>query len=432
MAIKRTLGVVAAVTATALLLAGCSTGSSTSSSKPKGTITVLTNRTDLVKTTFVTYAKEFEKAYPGTTVKFQAITNYEGDVAVRLNSKNYGDVLDIPNSVKPNQLPEFFVPFGTVSALGKTWRFIHQEAYNGKVYGISTFGNAQGIVYNKKIWAQAGLTGPAKSTSEFIADLKKIKANTSAIPYYTNYKDQWPLSQWQGNIGIEGNTNANNALTGSDAPWTPGQPQYIADNLLFNLVKDKLTEPDPTTTDWNTSKTLIGSGKIATMLLGSWAISQMQAAAVTAGGKASDIGYLPFPYQKNGTFYSTISSDYTLGVSKYSKNRVTAEAWVQWFNTKSGFAASQGAIAPQVGSANPSTLADFTTDKVKYVEENPAPAGKESLQQNIASAAQIDLSGYVYRQKLVDIARGAASGSESAYFAQLNSEWKAAKATATP
>jgi raffinose/stachyose/melibiose transport system substrate-binding protein len=432
MAIKRTLGVVAAVTAAALLLAGCSTGNTSTSSKPKGTITVLTNRTDLVKTDFVKYAKEFEKAYPGTTVKFQAITNYEGDVAVRLNSKNYGDVLDIPNSVKPAQLAQFFVPFGTVAALGKKWRFVHQEAYNGKVYGISTFGNAQGLVYNKKVWAKAGVTTPPTSPAAFIADLKKIKANTSAIPYYTNYKDQWPLSQWQGNIGLAGDANANNALTDSDAPWTPGQPEYIADNLLFNVVKDGLNEPDPTTTAWENSKTLLGSGKIATMLLGSWAISQMQAAAVTAGGKASDIGYLPFPYQKGGKFYSTISSDYTLGVSKYSTNKVTAEAWVQWFNTKSGFAASQGAIAPQVGSANPATLADFTTDKVNYIEENPAPAGKESLQANIASAAQIDINGYVYRQKLVDIARGAAAGSESAYFAQLNSEWKAAKATAKP
>lgn len=430
MAMKRTLGVVAAVTAVGLLLAGCSAGGSTPSAKPKGTITVLTNRTDIVKTTFAKYAKQFEKLYPGTTVKFQAITNYEGDVAVRLNSKNYGDVLDIPNSVKPAQLPEFFVPFGTVTAEAKKWRFVNQEAYNGKVYGISTFGNAQGIVYNKKIWAQAGLTTPPTTPAAFISDLKKIKAKTSAIPYYTNYKDQWPLSQWQGNIGLTGDPNANNELTDSKAPWTPGQPQYIADNLLYTIVHDGLSEPDPTTTDWNTSKSLIGSGKIATMLLGSWAISQMQAAAVTAGGKASDIGYLPFPYQKNGKFYSTISSDYTLGVSKYSTNKVTAEAWVQWFNTKSGFAASQGAISPVLGSANPSTLADFTADRVTYIEENPAPKGKESLQANIASAAQIDLFGYVYRQKLVDIARGAASGSESAYFAQLNSEWASAAATA--
>ena len=432
MAIKRTLGVVAAVTAAGLLLAGCSAGGPTPSSIPKGTITVLTNRTDLVKTTFVKYAKEFEKAYPGTTVKFQAITNYEGDVAVRLNSKNFGDVLDIPNSVKPAQLPQFFVPFGTVTAEAKNWRFVNQEAYNGKVYGISTFGNAQGLVYNKKVWAQAGVTTPPKTPAEFISDLKKIKSNTSAIPYYTNYKDQWPLSQWQGNIGLAGSPNANNDLTNSDAPWTPGQPEYIADSLLFNVVRDGLSEPDPTTTAWENSKTLLGNGKIATMLLGSWAISQMQAAAVTAGGKSSDIGYLPFPHQKNGTFYSTISSDYTLGVSKYSSNKVTAVAWVNWFNTKSGFAASQGAIGPQAGSANPATLADFTTDNVKYVEENPAPAGKESLQANIASAAQIDLFGYVYRQKLVDIARGAASGSESAYFAQLNSQWKTAKATAKP
>ena len=51
------------------------------------------------------------------------------------------------------------------------------------------------------------------------------------------------------------------------------------------------------------------------------------------------------------------------------------------------------------------------------MEINPAPAGKESLLDETSNEAQIDLYGPLYRQKLVDIARGAADGDKESYFA---------------
>jgi ABC-type glycerol-3-phosphate transport system substrate-binding protein len=64
-----------------------------------GEITVLTQRTDIVSTIFQDYKKTFEAKYPGTTVKFEAIKDYEGEVRIRMNTKDYGDVLLIPGSV---------------------------------------------------------------------------------------------------------------------------------------------------------------------------------------------------------------------------------------------------------------------------------------------------------------------------------------------
>ena len=77
----------------------------------------------------------------------------------------------------------------------------------------------------------------------------------------------------------------------------------------------------------------------------------------------------------------------------------------------------------------PDTLKGLTDAGVKYIELNPAPKGKESLESDIYNAAEIDLWGNVYRQKLVDIARGAADGTKDSYFADLNKKWAAAKAS---
>ena len=430
MAMKRRLGVAAAIAAAGLLLAGCSGGgaSTTASGTPSGTITVLTNRTDIVKTTFAKYAKDFEKIYPKVTVKFQAITDYEGEVKTRLNTRSYGDVLLIPNTVTRKQLPQFFVPLGSVASLKKTYRFVDEQSYQGKGYGVAITGNAQGLVYNKKVWAAAGITDWPTTPDEFITDLQAIKSKTSAIPYYTNYKDGWPLSQWEGNRGILGDPEVSNKLVTEDAPWTAGDYHYIADSLLFNIVHDGLSEKDPLTTNWENSKTLLGSGKIATMLLGSWAITQMQDAAVKAGGAADDIGYMPFPEQANGKFYSTIGGDYKNAISKYSSHKAAALAWIKWFAAKSNYAFDNGGLSPLVSGKAPTSLADFDKQGVQYIELTPPPAANATLEPDIYNKAEIDLFGNVYRQKLVDIARGAAGGTMDSYFADLNKRWKAAKA----
>jgi raffinose/stachyose/melibiose transport system substrate-binding protein len=398
-------------------------------STPSGTITVLTQRTDLVSDgTLKKYAAEFEKEYPGTTVKFEGITNYEQDVTTRLSSGNVGDVLALPASVSPNQFSTFFAPLGKTSDLSKTYRFMTGKSYNGVAYGIPTFGNTMGFVYNKTVWKDAGITADPTTPEEFIADLKQIKAKTSAIPYYTNYKDQWPLSQWIGDPSLTGNKNENNAINTLKAPWS-GTNSFlgISDGLLFDIVHDGLSEADPTTTAWEGSKGLIATGQVATMYLGSWAIQQMRDAATTAGKDPSEIGYMPFPYQVDGKFVATISPDYFSAINKKSTNKATALAWINWFTLKSDYAKISGAIGSAVDSKNPSTLADFSAVGVQYLEQDPAPAGKENLQSSLTKASQIDLTGGIYRQKLVDVARGAASGTKSSFFDTLNSEWEQAQ-----
>ena len=52
-------------------------------------------------------------------------------------------------------------------------------------------------------------------------------------------------------------------------------------------------------------------------------------------------------------------------------------------------------------------------------------AGKEG---DIIKQSEVDLTGNIYRQKLVDIARGAAKGSKDSLFADLDQRWGKAQA----
>lgn len=394
----------------------------------KGTITVLTNRTDIVKTTLADYAKEFEAKYPGTTVKFEALTNYEDDVTIRLTSHDYGDVLLIPNKVTKDQLPQFFEPLGTVADLGQTYRFINTQAFQGNVYGLSTFGTAQGYVLNAAVWRKAGITAPPTTPADLLTDLTAIKDKTGATPLYTNYADSWPLSNWQNNAGSLNGPDATALRDADDSPWGAGKEQYQIDGLLYDVVHDKLSEADPTTTNWEESKNLLGTGKVAMMQLGSWAAPQMQDAAVKAGASRDDIAFWPMPFQKDGKFQSVIGSDYTVGISKYSNNKATAKAWVDWFENESGFAQLNGGIPAKKDGAMPDILKPFQDLGVDFVELDPAPAGHETLDSDLQNASQIDLNGPNYRKQLIDVARGAAKGDKDSFFADLDKRWAAARA----
>ncbi len=409
--------------------------SSATAASVSGTITVLTNRTDIVDTVFnAKYVPAFKALYPNVTVKFEALKDYEGETKIRMNTTNYGDVLLIPNAIKPNQLASYFTPLGTVADLGKTYRLVTEQSFMGTTYGLPVVANANGIVYNKKVWDAAGITTLPKSPDEFLADLQIVKdknASTKGFiaPYYTNYKDGWPTTQWQSNAGqISANAGFNISLYKNDAPWTAGQDEYVIYKLLYDIVNKKLVERDPTTTDWETSKGLLGSGKVSAMALGSWAIVQMQQAAVTAGGSADDIHYMPFPSQVNGKFYSNIGGDYKLAVNKNSPNQAAAKAWVTWFEDKSGFAFDQGGVSPRLDGKNPTQLADFTTADVQYIQQTPAPAGDEAWLGMIQDSAKVQLFDNTWPQRIIDAARGATNESLDKIFSDLNAKWKAARA----
>lgn len=149
-----------------LTVTGCSGGGAASTeeaaaptdpSRTTGTIKVLTQRTDLVQSGALdAYAAEFNKIYPKVKVKFEGLTDYEGEVKIRMNTEDYGDVLMIPAAVSKNDYPKFFAPLGPSIEMSDKYRFSDKTTVGSKVYGIAQFGTANGFIYNKALWKKAG------------------------------------------------------------------------------------------------------------------------------------------------------------------------------------------------------------------------------------------------------------------------------------
>ena len=163
------------------------------------------------------------------------------------------------------------------------------------------------------------------------------------------------------------------------------------------------------------------------MWLGSWAVSQMQAAATAGGASADDIGFMPWPAQTAGKFCSVVGPDYLQGVSIHSAHKDAARAWLDWFTDKSTYAQDQGDVPTLKSASMPGSLKPYQDAGVQLIELSQTKAATVN---NIDKAAQIGLTSPDYRQHIVDLARGAASGTLDADFASLNKAWSDAVTTA--
>lgn len=424
-------GLIATLLAAAIAAAGCTGGGASSEgadaeapddpSKVSGTITVLTHRTDIVQDgTMDRYAEAFNRTYPKVKVEFEGITDYEAEVKIRMNTEDYGDVLMIPAVIKKNDYPKFFASLGTEEERSEKYRFTDYTAVDGKVYGQSPIGVTPGFIYNKRVWREAGVTDWPTTPDAFVTALKAIKSKTDAVPYYTNFAAGWPLAQWttvNGSVGCD--TGATTKLAEGD-PWAEGADLRVADELLYDIVREGLIEKDPTTTNWEASKPRTAKGGIATQWLGSWAIIQFRQAAEQAGADPDDIGFMPFPAQQDGTFCAVVAPDYNQAVNVHSDNKPAARAWIDWFTEKSGYADDNLALSPLKDAALPDVLKDYEAAGVTFIETEDSRGGEVK---EIDNASEVGIYQPDYRQELVDMARGAKDGELDDYLAGLGERW---------
>lgn len=432
-----------ALTLTMGLFAGCSSGSNGGNAGNsgdasnaaageggakaiKGEITVITQRTDIVDTVFQEYAAKFNEKYPDVKVNFEALANYEDQIKIRMSTRDYGDVLLIPTSVPMKDLPDYFEPMGSVAELSSKYTGLEERAVNGQSYGIPITINFNGVIYNKKVFEQAGYATPPKTIDEFMAALQAIKDKTDAVPLYTNYAAGWPLTQWEADLPtVAGDVSyVNNKQPATDDNFVPGQPHYELYKILYDAAQKGLIEEDPTTTDWESSKVDLGSGKIGAMVLGSWAIGQIKGVAANP----DDVGFMPFPTNADKVVVP-LADDYLIGVSIHSQNKEASRAWVDWFINESGYPTTEGGgMSPVKGAELPEILKAYEGTDITFEALAPAEAGQEGLVDAIDKDAEIGLWQPDFKKRIIEAAIGNRDESYDDIMKDLNDAWVQSRA----
>ncbi|CAM4461224.1 ABC-type glycerol-3-phosphate transport system substrate-binding protein [Paenibacillus endophyticus] len=329
-----------------------------------GTVTFLTNRTDMIDKEYVDYAKRFKEKYPNAEVKFEAVTDLDKTTKIRIASGEFPDVVLIP-TIPNSELPQYFAPLDDIGLNDRIY-FKDFKGHDGKVYGISAGASTTGIVYNKKAFADAGITEIPTTLDAFYAAAEKLKAK-GIVPLASNFKDQWTLYPWASEVAtsIAGNANLNNERKDTDAPFAMDNAYGQAMTIIRTMYEKGYLEPDVNSTNWEQSKKDIASGKFAMYMLGNWVIPQV----ADSGTTSDNVGFFPLPYDNSGKTNVALAPDWAYGVNKNSKNLATAKAFVKWMVEDSGFDDFAGFI-PVLKDKEPKVpqLSEFNSFNPTYIE----------------------------------------------------------------
>ena len=353
------------------------------------------------------YVARFKEIYPNIDIEYELITDYAENALLRIGNNDW-TIMGIP-TVDKDELSKYFVPLGSLEVLDGLYNFMSQWAFEGVCYGLPSTGNANGLLYNKRIFAEAGVTELPKTPEEFIAALKAVKENTDAIPLYTNYAAGWTMGAWDAYIGVAATGDPaymQQILPHAKDPFAKQEDEqtgpYAVYKILYDAAAEGLIEEDYTTTDWEGCKPMLNNGQIASMVLGSWAFTQMRDAE--GGEHPEDVGYMAFPITVNGKQYAPAGGDYNFGINVQAtdEEKLASLYYLKWLTHESGFAYAEGGVPIDKNGEYPDLYAAF--EGIDMVADTDALEGEATLlgELNSESELNINAGGNTKVQEIVE------------------------------
>lgn len=329
---------VASIASVTMLLAGCGNGNTTAPSAAKAEESA-SNKTTADNNKPVTLKmlhfmeaeagptlkdinKRFHEKYPNITIEYEnaPVDQYQTLIRTRFAS---GDAPDIVG-VFPGTWKDSFVKAGYLMDLSdRPWVSRLQqgakdmESNDGKVYGLPLDQNAIGVIYNKKIFKDLGLSVP-KSWDEFLALCEKIKA-ANMTPLALGNKDLWvtqlipyamaPSAIYRDNPNFDKDMYAGKAAF-VNSPWTKMMQDYVMMDQKGYFNKGNLG------TSYDQMVQLMATGKAAMEVMGNWGLPPIMEA-----NSQADMGMFPLPYAEAGKpVYVSSAIALGLGASASTKH----------------------------------------------------------------------------------------------------------------
>ncbi|UYO02685.1 ABC transporter substrate-binding protein [Paenibacillus sp. PSB04] len=250
---------------------------------------------------------------------------------------------------------------------------------NGKVYGAPVGStNAGGILYNKKVYADLGLSVP-KTWDEFMANNEKIKA-AGKTAVLASYKDTWTSQLFV----LADFYNVQAQVPNFAADYTANKVKYATTpaalrgfEKIEEVYKKGYMNKDFLATTYDVALKMLATGEGVHYPMLSSGLDTIMA---NTPDQIDDIGFFAQPSDSVDVNGLTIWMPSGLYINKDTKNADAAKKWVDYFVSPEG----QAVFASKVKAAGPyvikgATLPDDSYGAVKdmqhyFDEGHTAPA----------------------------------------------------------
>lgn len=381
---KRSMVILSVLLMMSMLLAACggknaaNSGSSANGSGDKGevkTVKVFQFKTEIVEG-LNELKVEFEKEYPNIKLDIQTVGG-GADYAAALKTKfASGDAPDIFSNGGFAELDMWQDKIEDLSDQPWVKDLVPLAAEpmtkDGKVYGMPMNLEGIGYVYNKDLFAKAGITETPKTITELEEAAKKLQA-AGITPFGNAYQEWWLLGNQGISVAFARQDNVDEFIKGLN-----DGTQTIVDNPQFknwsNLLKLTVQygQKNPLTTDANTHLALFANGEVAMMQEGNWAQTLID--NIKPG---MNIGMFPMPIdddaEKNDKL--TVGIPANLVVNKESASKEEAKIFLNWLVTSDmgkEYIVKKWKFIPALTtiSASAEDIGLLGADVKKYVDEN--------------------------------------------------------------
>ena len=245
------------------------------------------------------FVKTFEAQNPNVTVEIVATSsdNYHTMLRTKIASDDAPDVMLLAYLGTSDRV---YVDEGYVADLSDqpfNDRVIGIEKHriDGKIYGLPFDMNAYGVMYNKDLFAQAGITEVPRTYGAFMDTLEKLQ-QAGITPLSAGFKELNIIGSFLSvdlfNSAYSKNPNYLKEFEERTRKFT--EDQTMREALTRFAERFKYVQEDPFGTDRTTYANNVASGKAAMLLDGSWMID-----AIKNINPDVNLGFFPFPYSEN-------------------------------------------------------------------------------------------------------------------------------------
>lgn len=349
---------------------------------------------------------EFEKEYPNIKLDIQTVGG-GADYAAALKTKfASGDAPDIFSNGGYAEMGLWADKLEDLSDQPWVKDLIPLAAEpmtkDGKTYGMPMNLEGIGYVYNKDLFAKAGITETPKTITELEEAAKKLQA-IDVIPFGNAYQEWWLLGIQGISVAFAQQDNVDEFINGLNAGTSTivGNEKFKDWSNLLNLTV-KYGQKNPLTTDANTHLAMFANGETAMMQEGNWA--QTLVDSITPD---MNIGMFPMPINDDAAMNDKLSVGVpaNLVVNKDSGSKEEAKTFLNWLVTSDmgkEYIVKKWKFIPALSTipATPEDIGLLGADVWNYVKEGKvyglqASKFPDGVTQEFASSIQQLIAGKV-------------------------------------
>jgi len=336
--LRRSLAV-GTVLATAVALSGCSSGSVTGNagdSAGRTTITMWNQATGDAATKLTELVERFNDAQDEYTVQSQSIAT--GKIVPLDDKLGTGDY-----DLSADDIPEGMLASGQ---------------FDGTTYALPTDGGDYAIIYNKEMFAEAGITDTPTTWDELAADAKTLTKDGQYGVYLPIGSNEWPVFTWQSMLWSAGGEflDEDNTEVAFDSP-----EGVAALTTWTDMVKDGVAYPSSAAdSNQNQGAPFFNAGQFAMFIGGAYNLS-----TVEEGIGAENVGVFTFPQLEQPAMNTGTNVSYvTKGTEEQEAGSYAFLSWFMQPDQQAEWDIASGYLPTNTKTADSDTYS-------AYLEENP-------------------------------------------------------------